>query len=70
MEHNNNIYDFCGDLCGEISEISPNTLSKVAPKTTFCRENREISPIYDILLVKYIDLMTRWGIVGKQACSL
>ena len=32
MEHNNNIYDFCGDFCGEISEISPNTLSKVDPK--------------------------------------
>ena len=71
MEHNNNIYDFCGDFCGEISEISPNTLSKVAPKTGhFCIENREISPIYDILLEKYIDLMTRRGIVGKQACSL
>ena len=67
MEHNNNIYDFSG----EISEISPNTLSKVAPKTGhFCRKNREIFPIYDILLVKYIDLMTRQGIVGKQACSL
>ena len=70
MEHNNNIYDFCGDLCGEISEILPNTLSKVAPKNHFCRENGEISPIYDILLVKYIDLMTRRGIVGKQANSL
>ena len=28
MGHNNNISDFCG----EISEILPNTLSKVAPK--------------------------------------
>ena len=28
MGHNNNIYDFCG----EISENFPNTLSKVAPK--------------------------------------
>ena len=58
MEHNNNIYDFCG----EIDEISPNTLSKVAPKTGhFCMENREISPIYDILLEKYIDLATLGG---------
>ena len=61
MEYNNNIYDFCGDFCGEISEISPNTLSQVAPKTTFCRENGEISPIYDILLEKYIDLVTLGG---------
>ena len=44
MEHNNNIYDFCG----EISEISPNTLSKVAPKKGhFCMKNGEISPIYE-----------------------
>ena len=58
MEHNNNIYDFCG----EIDEISPNTLSKVAPKTGhFCMENGEISPIYDILLEKYIDLATLGG---------
>ena len=51
MGHNNNIYDFCG----EISEISPNTLSKV---DHFCKENGEISPIYDILLVKHINLIT------------
>ena len=57
MGHNNNIYDFCG----EISEISPNTLSKVAPKNHFCRENGEISPIYDILLAKYINLITLGG---------
>ena len=57
MEHNN-IYDFCG----EIDEISPNTLSKVAPKTGhFCRENGGISPIYDILLIKYINLITLGG---------
>ena len=64
MEHNNNINDFCG----EISEILPHTPSKV---DHFCKENGEISPIYDILLVKYIDLITLGGgIVGKQACSL
>ena len=78
MGHNNNMYDFCG----EISEILPNTLSKVAPKKGhFCMENGEISPIYEPLLVKYINLITLLeikyinlitllGIVGKQACSL
>ena len=43
MGHNNNIYDFCG----EISKISPNTLSKVAPKNHICRENGDVSPIYE-----------------------
>ena len=62
MEHNNNIYTiFVGTFCGEISEILPNTPSQVAPKTTFCRENGEISPIYDILLAKHIDLATLGG---------
>ena len=58
MEHKNNINDFCGDFCGEISKISPNTPSKV---DHFCKENGEISPIYDILLEKYIDLITLGG---------
>ena len=58
MEHNNNINDFCGDFCGEISKILPNTPSKVGH---FCKKNGEISPIYDILLVKYIDLITLGG---------
>ena len=54
MGHNNNINDFCG----EISEISPNTLSKV---DHFCGENGEISPVYDILLKKYINLIILGG---------
>ena len=62
MGHNNNIYDFCG----EISEILPNTLSKVAPKTTFVEKTVMFSQKYNILLVKNF----RWGIVGKQACPL
>ena len=58
MGHNNNIYDFCG----EISKILPNTLSKVAlKKGHFCMENGEISPIYEPLLVKYINLITLGG---------
>ena len=63
MGHNNNIYDFCG----EISEISPNTLSKV---DHFCGENSEISPIYEHIACKILNLITRWGIVGKQAYFL
>ena len=53
MGHNNNINDFCGEIC----EISPNTPSKVAPKKGhFCMENRDISPIYE-----HIDLITLGG---------
>ena len=49
MGHNNKKYDFCG----EISEISPNTPSKVAPKKGhFCMENGEISPIYEHIACK------------------
>ena len=61
MEHNNNIYDFVGTFVWEISEISPNTLSKVTPKTTFVEKTGRFSPIYDILLVEYIDLITLGG---------
>ena len=34
------------DFCGEISKILQNTLSKVA-QSHFCRENGEISQIYE-----------------------
>ena len=57
MGHNNNIYDFCG----EISEILPNTLSKVAPKTTFVGKMVKFPQYMNILLVKYIDLVTFGG---------
>ena len=64
MGHNNNIYDFCG----EISKILPNTLSKV---DHFCGENGEISPIYEHIACKIHRFDNfRWGIVGKQACPL
>ena len=57
MEHNNNIYDFCG----EISEILPNTLSKVAPKTTFVGKTVKFYQYMNTLLVKYINLTTLSG---------
>ena len=57
MEHNNNINDFCG----EISEISPNTLSKAAPTTTFVEKTVKFHQYMNILLVKYIDLITFGG---------
>ena len=61
MGHNNNIYDFCGDFCGDISKILPNTLSKVAPKSIFVEKTVTFSQIYNILLVKYINLATFGG---------
>ena len=58
LGHNNNIYDFCG----EISEILPNTLSKV---------DGEISPIYEHVACKIHQFDNFWwGIIGKQANSL
>ena len=57
MEHNNNIYDFCG----EISQISPNTLSKVAPKTTFVEKTVKFHPYMNTMLEKYIGLTTFGG---------
>ena len=58
MGLNNNIYDFCGDFCGEISEISPKTLSKVAPKTTFVEKMVKFYPYMNIMLEKHIGLIT------------
>ena len=57
MGHNNNIYDFCG----EISEISPNTLSKVAPKTTFVGKTVRFPKYMNIMLVKHQNLITFGG---------
>ena len=68
MGHNNNINDFCGDFCGEISEILPNTLSKV---DHFCGENGEILPIYEHIACKIHQFDNLWwGIIRKQACPL
>ena len=51
-----------GIFVGEISEISPNTLSKVAPKTTLVEKNGEISPIYEHnVFEKHINLITLGG---------
>ena len=55
MGHNNN------NLCGEISKISPNTLSKVAPKTTFVGKTVRFPKYMNIMPVKYIDLITFGG---------
>ena len=57
MGHNNNIYNFCG----EISKISPNTLSKVAPKTTFVEKMVKFHPYMNTMLEKYINLITLGG---------
>ena len=65
MKHTKNFI-----FCGEISEISQNTLSKVA-QSHFCRENSEISQIYkhDACKIHQFDNFW-WRIVGKQASSL
>ena len=55
MGHNNNKF------CGEISKISPNTLSKVAPKTTFVGKRARFPKYMNIMPVKYINLITFGG---------
>ena len=64
MGHNNNMYDFCG----EISEISPNTLSKVDP---FVEKTVKFHQIYEHIACKTHRFGNFWwGIIEKQANSL
>ena len=58
IEHNTHeTYDFCG----EISEISQNTLSKSSPRTTFAGKTVKFPKYMNKMLTKYTDLITFGG---------